>query len=170
MLKGLENSLVSVEGVQVSASKHMVLTGFSPVKKGKEVLLDILVSGKHSFVCSQTRARAHAPDPLGALTRLLLTQSDTPEKAKYLTKRHGYGLIEIQGWSRSSLQTETRQQMHTIKLTDKQIDAIYSAINIFRGSYDGVSEEEMRDWGINPIMATLRQVEAKLDNATEVSN
>jgi hypothetical protein len=148
----------------------MVLTGFSPVKKGKEVLLDILVSGKHSFVCSQTRARAHAPDPLGALTRLLLTQSDTPEKAKYLTKRHGYGLIEIQGWSRSSLQTETRQQMHTIKLTDKQIDAIYSAINIFRGSYDGVSEEEMRDWGINPIMATLRQVEAKLDNATEVSN
>ena len=163
------NSLVSVEGVLVSASKHMVLTGFSPVRKGQEVLLDILVSGKHSSVCSQTRARAHAPDPLGALTRLLLTQSDTPEKAKYLTKRHGYGLMEIQGWSRSSLQTGTRQQMHTIKLTDKQIDAIYSAINIYRGSYDGVSEEEMRDWGVTATWASLDQVEAKLDKATEVS-
>lgn len=56
-------------------------------------------------------------------------------------------------------------ERYTLKLTANQMDAIYSAINIFRGSYDGVSEEEMKDWGINPIMNSLRQVEAKMDKS-----
>jgi hypothetical protein len=53
----------------------------------------------------------------------------------------------------------------TIKLTDKQIDAIYSAIRIYEGSYDGTSQEELRDWGVAKEMLSLRQIEAKLDKA-----
>lgn len=56
-------------------------------------------------------------------------------------------------------------ERYILKLTANQMDAIYSAIILFRGSYDGVSKEEMKDWGINPIMNSLRQVEAKMDKS-----
>ena len=56
-------------------------------------------------------------------------------------------------------------ERYTLKLTANQMDAIYSAINVFRSSYDGFPEEEMKDWGINPIMNSLRQVEAKMDKS-----
>ena len=56
-------------------------------------------------------------------------------------------------------------ERYTIKLTAKQIDAIYSAIRIYEGSYDGVSQEELRDWGVTREMLSLRQIETKLDKA-----
>jgi hypothetical protein len=55
----------------------------------------------------------------------------------------------------------------TIKLTEKQIDAIYSAINIYEGSYCGTSQEELRDWGVAKELLSLRQVIAKLDATFE---
>jgi hypothetical protein len=55
----------------------------------------------------------------------------------------------------------------TIKLTEKQIDAIYSAINIYEGSYSGTSKEELRDWGVAKELLSLRQVIAKLDATFE---
>jgi hypothetical protein len=56
-------------------------------------------------------------------------------------------------------------ERYTIKLTAKQIDAIYSAIRIYDGSYAGVSKEELRDWGVTKEMLSLRQIETKLDKA-----
>jgi hypothetical protein len=56
-------------------------------------------------------------------------------------------------------------ERYTIKLTGKQIDAIYSAIRIYEGSYDGTSQEELRDWGVAKEMLSLRQIETKLDKA-----
>jgi hypothetical protein len=56
---------------------------------------------------------------------------------------------------------------YTIKLTEKQIDAIYSAINIHSLSYEGYTEEELVDYGVKKALLSLRQVEAKLDKATE---
>jgi hypothetical protein len=56
-------------------------------------------------------------------------------------------------------------ERYTIKLTAKQIDAIYSAITIYEGSYDGISQEELRDWGVTKVMLSLRQIETKLDKA-----
>jgi len=56
-------------------------------------------------------------------------------------------------------------EWYTVKLTAKQIDAIYSAIRIYEGSYDGISQEELRDWGVAKEMLSLRQIETKLDKA-----
>ena len=56
-------------------------------------------------------------------------------------------------------------ERYTIKLTAKQIDAIYSAIRIYEGSYAGTSQEELRDWGVAKEMLSLRQIETKLDKA-----
>lgn len=51
-----------------------MLTYLDPVRKGKKVLLNILVRGKRSFVHSQTRVRTHAhPTSHGVLHAYTLT-------------------------------------------------------------------------------------------------
>jgi hypothetical protein len=52
---------------------------------------------------------------------------------------------------------------YSIKLTARQVEALYQAIRIHEGSYDGVSQEELRDWGVKSELTSLRQVQAKLD-------
>jgi hypothetical protein len=51
----------------------------------------------------------------------------------------------------------------SIKLTDKQIEALYAAIRIHSGSYDGWSDAELSEFDVKRELLALRQVEAKLD-------
>lgn len=69
--------------------------------------------------------------------------------------------------SQTGLEKGKGNKMYTVKLTAKQLDALYIAIECHRASYAEYTEEELRWYGINPIFSSLRQVEAKLDNATE---
>jgi len=60
--------------------------------------------------------------------------------------------------------------MYKLELTAKQLEAIYYAITVHRGSYDGWSKEELAENDVNRELLALRQVEAKLDKLTgEVS-
>jgi hypothetical protein len=60
--------------------------------------------------------------------------------------------------------------MYKLELTANQIGAIYYAIMVHRGSYDGWSKEELAENDVNRELLALRQVEAKLDKLTgEVS-
>ena len=57
--------------------------------------------------------------------------------------------------------------MYKIELTANQIGAIYYAITVNRGSYDGWSEQELSEYDVKRELLALRQVEAKLDKLTE---
>ncbi len=57
--------------------------------------------------------------------------------------------------------------MYKLELTAKQVEAMYYAITVHAGSYDGWSDEELRELDIKRELLALRQVEAKLDKATE---
>ena len=56
--------------------------------------------------------------------------------------------------------------MYKLELTAKQLEAMYYAITIHRGSYDGWTDEELKELDIKRELLALRQVEAKLDKAT----
>lgn len=53
----------------------------------------------------------------------------------------------------------------TLKLTEKQVEALYSAITIHSGSYDGWSDAELTEMDVKRELLSLRQVEQKLDTA-----
>jgi hypothetical protein len=57
--------------------------------------------------------------------------------------------------------------MYKLELTANQLDAIYYAITVHRGSYDGWSEQELSEYDVKRELLALRQVEAKLDKLTE---
>lgn len=55
----------------------------------------------------------------------------------------------------------------TIKLTEKQIEALYAAINIHEGSYADWSDAELTEFDVKRELLALRQVIAKLDATAE---
>jgi hypothetical protein len=55
----------------------------------------------------------------------------------------------------------------TVELTEKQILAILTAIQIHEDSYAGFPQDELREWGVNRELLALRQVVAKLDATAE---
>jgi len=57
--------------------------------------------------------------------------------------------------------------MYKLELTANQLEAIYYAITVHRGSYDGWSKQELAENDVNRELLALRQVEAKLDKLTE---
>ena len=59
--------------------------------------------------------------------------------------------------------------MYKLELTANQIGAIYYAITVHRGSYDGWSEQELSEYDVKRELLALRQVEAKLDKLTEMA-
>jgi hypothetical protein len=59
--------------------------------------------------------------------------------------------------------------MYKLELTANQLEAIYYAITVHRGSYDGWSKEELAENDVNRELLALRQVEAKLDKLTETA-
>lgn len=56
--------------------------------------------------------------------------------------------------------------MYKLELTARQLEAMYYAITVHRGSYDGWPDEDLKDMDIKRELLALRQVEAKLDKAT----
>jgi len=56
----------------------------------------------------------------------------------------------------------------SIKLTDKQIEALYAAIRIHAGSYDGWTDSELSEFDIKRELLALKQVEAKLDEISVI--
>jgi hypothetical protein len=54
-----------------------------------------------------------------------------------------------------------------VELTENQILAILSAIEIHEGSYADFTKDELREWGVNRELLALRQVVAKLDATAE---
>lgn len=56
----------------------------------------------------------------------------------------------------------------SIKLTDKQIEALYAAIRVHSGSYDGWSDSELSEFDIKRELLALKQVEAKLDEVSVI--
>jgi hypothetical protein len=54
-----------------------------------------------------------------------------------------------------------------VELTEKQILAILTAIQIHEDSYAGFPQDELREWGVNRELLALRQVVAKLDATAE---
>jgi hypothetical protein len=54
-----------------------------------------------------------------------------------------------------------------IELTENQILAILTAIQIHEDSYAGFPQDELREWGVNRELLALRQVVAKLDATVE---
>lgn len=52
---------------------------------------------------------------------------------------------------------------YSIKLTARQVDALYQAIRIFEGSYSDYSDADLKDFDVKRELLSLRQVEAKLD-------
>jgi hypothetical protein len=65
--------------------------------------------------------------------------------------------------------TKGKQEMATkkVELTENQILAILTAIQIHEDSYAGFPKDELRDWGVNRELLALRQVVAKLDATAE---
>jgi len=58
-------------------------------------------------------------------------------------------------------------ERYTIKLTGRQIDALYQAIRIFEGSYSDYTDAELKDFDVKRELLSLRQIEAKLDATVE---
>jgi hypothetical protein len=56
--------------------------------------------------------------------------------------------------------------MYKVELTAGQLDALFVAIQTHRNSFDDYTKEELAEYGINSTLSKLRQVEAKLENAT----
>jgi hypothetical protein len=56
-------------------------------------------------------------------------------------------------------------ERYTIKLTARQVDALYQAIRIFEGSYSDYSDEDLKDFDVKRELLSLRQIEAKLDKS-----
>ena len=57
------------------------------------------------------------------------------------------------------------RERYTIKLTARQVDALYQAIRIFEGSYSDYSDEDLKDFDVKRELLSLRQIEAKLDKS-----
>jgi hypothetical protein len=53
----------------------------------------------------------------------------------------------------------------TLKLTDKQVQALYVAMNFYNMSYEGTDDEELEGTLVPPTMKALDQIEAKLEKA-----
>lgn len=56
----------------------------------------------------------------------------------------------------------------SIKLTDKQIEALYAAIRVHAGSYADWSDSELTEFDVKRELLALRQVEAKLDEISVI--
>ena len=56
-------------------------------------------------------------------------------------------------------------ERYTIKLTARQVDALYQAIRIFEGSYSDYSDEDLKFFDVKRELLSLRQIEAKLDKS-----
>ena len=56
--------------------------------------------------------------------------------------------------------------MYKLELTAGQLDALFIAIQTHRNSFDDYTDEELTEYRIKSTLSKLRQVEAKLDNAT----
>jgi hypothetical protein len=53
----------------------------------------------------------------------------------------------------------------TLKLTDNQVQALYTAMNSYHTSYEGTTDEELEGTLVPPTMKALDQIEAKLEKA-----
>jgi hypothetical protein len=56
---------------------------------------------------------------------------------------------------------------YELKLTAKQLSALFVAIESYQESLYGYTQEELEDYGINKNLSALRQVETKLDKLKE---
>jgi hypothetical protein len=54
--------------------------------------------------------------------------------------------------------------MKTIKLTDNQINQLLWAIELTRNSFEGYTDQEMKDFGVKRDLATLKEIAEKFQN------
>lgn len=57
--------------------------------------------------------------------------------------------------------------MYKLELTAKQVEAIESAIFTHAASFDGFTDEELRDWDVKRDLLALKQVQTKIDKLAE---
>jgi hypothetical protein len=51
-----------------------------------------------------------------------------------------------------------------LELTENQINQLLWAIELTQNSYQGYTDQELRDYGVKRDLATLKQVADKLEN------
>ena len=61
-------------------------------------------------------------------------------------------------------QGKGQQQMKKLELTENQINQLLWAIELTQNSYQGYTDQELKDYGVKRDLATLKQVADKLEN------
>lgn len=59
--------------------------------------------------------------------------------------------------------------MYKLELTARQLDALEAAIFTHAASYDGFTDEELREYDVKRELLSLTQVQTKIDKLAETA-